>query len=399
MNAEIIAVGSELLLGQIVDTNSTVIARHFAAIGLDLFYKTTVGDNLQRLSGVLRQALARSEVVVTTGGIGPTADDVTREAVAEATGRELVFSEELWRQIEAFFAARGMTASASNRRQAYLPRGALAVENPLGTAPAFIVEHGDRTIVTLPGVPREMEHLLVTRVIPHLRRRLGLRGEIRLRVLKTVGLGESRIGERLADFMEKGANPTVGTLAHPGQVDIRIAAKAEDGRACEALIAPVEAEIRRRLGDHVFGVDEATLEGVVSERLRAAAARVAVVEVGTAGVVAARLAPAAAESLAASLVLPDVDAARRVGLGLPDGDDPERRAGRLAQEAAQWAGVAVGAAALIEAPGDGSATVAAAVSLNGESRTKTWRLGGDPASTRLRAAVLLLDHLRRALPG
>ncbi|HXG04186.1 MAG TPA: hypothetical protein VNO23_12330 [Candidatus Binatia bacterium] len=291
-----------------------------------------------------------------------------------------------------------MTASASNRRQAFLPRGALAVENPLGTAPAFIVEQGDRTIVALPGVPREMEHLLATRVIPHLRRRLGLRGEIRLRVLKTVGLGESRIGEQLADFMEKEANPTVGTLAHPGQVDIRIAAKAEDGQICEALIAPVEAEIRRRLGDHVFGADEVTLEGVVGEGLRAAAARVAVIEVGTAGLVAARLAPAAADQLAASLVLPDLDSARRLGLQVVDGD-VEHRAGRLAEEAAKWAGVAVGAAAVIDAPGDGSAMVAAAVSLNGKSRARTWRLGGDPVSTRMRAAVLLLDHVRRALPG
>jgi nicotinamide-nucleotide amidase len=398
VNAEVVAVGSELLLGQIVDTNSAVIARHFAAIGLDLFYKTTVGDNLQRLSAALRQALGRSDVVLTTGGIGPTADDVTREAVAEATGRDLVFSEELWRQIEAFFSARGMAASASNRRQAFLPRGALAVENPLGTAPAFILELGDRTIVTLPGVPREMEHLLGTRVVPYLRRRLGLRGEIRLRVLRTVGLGESRIGERLADFMERGANPTVGTLAHLGQVDVRIAAKAEDRQACEALIAPVEAEIRRRLGDHVFGADDATLEGVVGDRLRALGAAVAVVEGGTAGLVAARLAPVAGTALAAALVLPDAAAAPRLGLQVV-GADAEQRAGQLAAEAAKWAGAGVGAAVLIGPADDPpSAMVAAAVSLNGETRVRTWRLGGDPASTRVRAAVLLLDHLRRALP-
>lgn len=398
MNAEVVVVGSELLLGQIVDTNSAVIARHFASIGLDLFYKTTVGDNLQRLSAVLRQALARSDVVVTTGGIGPTADDVTREAVAEATGRDLVFSEDLWRQIEAFFAARGMAASASNRRQALLPRGAIPVENPLGTAPAFIVEQGDRTVVTLPGVPREMEHLLVTRVVPYLRRRLGLRGEIRLRVLRTVGLGESRIGERLADFMEKGSNPTVGTLAHPGQVDVRIAAKAEDRQGCEALIAPVEAEIRRRLGDHVFGADDATLEGVVGESLRGLGLRVAVVEVGTAGLAAARLAPGAGPALAAALVLPDVADARRLGLQM-DADDVEDRARQLAAGAAKWAGAAVGAAVLIAGgPEPAPATVTAAVSLNGESRVRTWRMGGDEASTRVRAAVLFLDHLRRALP-
>lgn len=399
VNAEVVAVGSELLLGQIVDTNSAVIARHFAAIGLDLFYKATVGDNLPRLSATLRQALGRSTVVVTTGGIGPTADDVTRDAVAEATGRDLVFSEALWAQIQAFFAARGMTASDSNRRQAYLPQGAIPIENPLGTAPAFIVEQGDRTVVALPGVPREMEHLLVSRVIPYLRRRLGLRGEIRLRVLRTVGLGESRLGERLADFMEKGANPTVGTLAHPGQVDVRIAAKGVDVRACEALIAPVEAEIRRRLGEHVFGVDDQTLEGVVADRLRAAAARAAVLEVGTTGLVASRLASAAGEVLASGLLLADLEVASRIGLDV-SAQDPESRAGGLAAAVARWADSAVGVAVVVEATGEaGGATVTAGVSLDGEIRARTWRLSGDAPSTRLRAAVLALDHLRRALPG
>jgi len=152
MQAEVLAVGSELLLGQIVDTNSAVIARQLAAIGLDLYYKTTVGDNLSRVAAALRQALGRSQVVLTTGGIGPTADDITREAVAAATDRELVFSDHLMAQIEAYFAARGGQVSPSNRRQAFIPAGAIAVENPVGTAPAFIVEVGDRCVITLPGV-------------------------------------------------------------------------------------------------------------------------------------------------------------------------------------------------------------------------------------------------------
>jgi molybdenum cofactor synthesis domain-containing protein len=157
VKAEVIAVGSELLLGQIGDTNSAVIARHLAAIGLDLFYKTTVVkatvvENLGRLTGALRQALDRSDDVITTGGIGPTADDVTREAVAAATDRELVFSDDLMRQIETFFAARGMQASPSNRRQAQIPTGAIPVENPVGTAPAFIVESASTTVITLSGV-------------------------------------------------------------------------------------------------------------------------------------------------------------------------------------------------------------------------------------------------------
>lgn len=402
MRAEVIAVGSELLLGQIVDTNSAVIARHFASIGLDLFYKTTVGDNLGRLTATIRQALERSDVIVTTGGIGPTADDVTREAVAAATGRELVFSEALMRQIEAFFAARGFRLTPSNRRQAFVPAGAMPIENPVGTAPGFIVEHCGRTVITLPGVPREMEHLLVTRVVPHLRERLGLKGEIRLRVLKTVGLGESRIGELLADFMEKGANPTVGTLAHLGQVDIRIAAKADDAAAAEALIAPVEAEIRRRLGDVVFGADETTLEGEIAARLRAAGERLAVVEVGGGGAASQRLATLGPELFAGGLVLGDADGARRIDYVPAPDEGPEDRARALAAAVARWAGVGAGGASVVEpVPGatPPAQRVAVAASAADRVEVRQYRFGGDLPSIRIRAATLLLDLVRRSLPA
>jgi len=315
VQAEIVSVGSELLLGQVVDTNAATIARHLAEVGLDLFYKTTVGDNLGRAAAILRAALGRSDVVITTGGLGPTADDVTREAVAQATGCPLVFVPELLGQIEAFFRARGFTLSPSNRRQAFIPEGAIPVENPVGTAPAFIVEVGGRALVALPGVPREMEHLLLTRVIPYLRERYGLQAVIVSRLLRVAGLGESRIGEILGDFMERGANPTVGTMAHLGQVDIRIAAKAKDAVEARALIAPVEAEIRRRLGDLIFGVDGETLEGVVAGRLEARDLRLALLEIGTGGLVAERLTgvPAAA-SRVQGLVLGTAEAGERLGL-------------------------------------------------------------------------------------
>jgi nicotinamide-nucleotide amidase len=402
LQAEIIAVGSELLLGQIVDTNSAVIARHFAAIGIDLFYKTTVGDNLGRLTATIDQALRRSDVVVTTGGIGPTADDVTREAVAAATGRELVFSEDLMRQIEAFFATRGLRVSPSNRRQAYIPQGALAVENPVGTAPAFIVEHDGKTVITLPGVPREMEYLLVNRVVPHLRQRLRIAGEIRLRVLKAVGLGESRIGELIADFMEKGANPTVGTLAHLGQVDIRIAAKAADGEAAERLIAPVEAEIRARLRDAVFGADATTLESLIAARLRETGERIALVEAGTAGLASERLAGAAPDVFAGGVVLGSIEGADRLGIDPRKLDGPTERAQALAAAAAAWAGVAVGAATYLEPLADATPPVTrvlVALSRNGRVEAREHRFGGDAPSIRIRAATLLLDLVRRALPA
>lgn len=401
MEAEVVTVGSELLLGQIVDTNSAVIARQLASIGVNLFYKTTVGDNLSRVSAVIRQALDRSTVVITTGGLGPTADDITREAVADATGRTLVFSEPLMAQIEAFFASRGLRVSPSNRRQAHIPAGAIPIENPVGTAPGFIVEEGERTVISLPGVPREMDYLLVNRVVPYLRDRYRIAGEIRLRVVKTVGLGESRIGEALADFMERGANPTVGTLAHLGQVDVRIAAKAEDAEAAERLIAPVEAEVRQRLGDVVFGVDGDTLEGEIVARLRSAGNRLAVAEVGTAGAAIERLAAGAPEVFTAGFVFAELAAARKSGLEVVDGATAEESARNLAAAVARWAATEVGAATYLEEVPDASPPVVRAgfaVAVGGRLESREARLGGDAASIRIRAATILLDVVRRAVP-
>ena len=318
MRAEIVSVGSELLLGQIVDTNAAFIARQLALLGLDLFRKTTVGDNLGRVAAALETALGRAEVVITTGGLGPTEDDVTREAVARATGRELVFHPELLDDIEAFFRARGLPLSASNRKQAYVPRGALPLQNPVGTAPCFIVEEGDRTLIVLPGVPREMEHLLLTRALPHIRARYGLQAAIVSRLVRVAGIGESRVGELLADLMVKAGNPTVGTMAHPGQVDVRIAAKGADEAAARALIVPVEAEVRSRLGDTVFGADRESLEGVVAARLADQGQRLALVEIGTGGLVSERLTSvpgvaARLECLVASLEERSDGSARRPG--------------------------------------------------------------------------------------
>lgn len=400
VRAEILVVGSELLLGQIVDTNSAYIARELAGAGVDLYYKTTVGDNLGRLEGAIRQALGRAEIVITAGGIGPTLDDVTREAVAAATDRELVFSAHLMAQIEAFFAARGFKLSPSNQRQAYIPAGAIPIENPVGTAPAFIVEAGPGCVITLPGVPREMQHLLRTRVMPYLRDRYKIEGEIRLRVLKTVGLGESRIGEAIADFMEKGGNPTVGTLAHLGQVDVRIAAKGADGDEAARLIAPVEAEIRQRLGEVVFGADADTLESQIAERLAGARTRVAAAELGSGGSVTERLATGVGAGFATGVILGAATDATRLGTDLAVLPDAASRAGRLAEVVRGWSGVEWGLATYFEDVPDSSPPVTLiclAVAGAGKTETREHRFGGDRASLCIRAATLALDLLRRAL--
>jgi len=289
MHAEVITSGSELLLGQLIDTNSAFIAQTLRGIGLNLFYKTTVGDNEDRMVEVLRIAMARSDVVLTTGGLGPTVDDVTRPAVARATGRELEFHPDLLEQIEARFKSFGVPMSENNRRQAFIPQGALAIENPVGTAPSFVVEHERGVVISIPGVPSEMEYLLTRQVVPYLQKKLNLREIIVTRTLHAVGLGESRIDATIAD-LQTSRNPTVGLSAHPGQTDIRIAAKADSEEEARALIMPVEAQIHERLKLSLCGADEDTIEGVVACLLAERGLKVATLEAGTGGQLAGRLA-------------------------------------------------------------------------------------------------------------
>ena len=306
MNAEIVTSGTELLLGEIVDTNSTYIARALRDAGVNLYYKTSVGDNVERMALVLRQGLERSDVIITTGGLGPTVDDVTREAVALATGRELVLYPECLAAIEAIFARWGRQVGENNRRQAYLPAGAIPIMNPVGTAPGFIVETEKGTIISLPGVPREMQHLMQTAVIPYLKQRLGAQqAVIKAKNLRTVGLGESWIDERI-DAQMRLANPTVGLAAHYGIVDIRITARAATAAEAEAMIADVEAQIRKAIGDEgIFGADDDTLEGVTGRLLGRAAVKLALVESATGGEVARllRSTPEGAAAITASHVV------------------------------------------------------------------------------------------------
>jgi len=401
MHAEVLVIGSELLLGQIVDTNSAFIARQLASIGLDLYYKSTVGDNLGRLSQVLQGGLERSNVIITTGGIGPTADDVTREAVALATGRELVFSPALMEQITKFFQSRGISPSSSNQRQALIPNGAIPLENPVGTAPGFIVEVNEKCIVTLPGVPREMEHLLMNQVLPYLRGRYHLSGIVILRVLRMCGLGESRIGELLSDFMEKGKNPTVGTLAHLGEVDVRIAAKGQGEAGARSLIAPVEAEIRRRAGDLVFGVDGETLQGAVGARLAQLGWKVSVVDLGVGGLVAARLFEGAPREFSGGLMLGEGKGPEALGITLTGSETSEEKASKLTEGVRDWGRSQVGLAVVLEGSSqklDHPTTRALiACSLLGQISFREHALGGDTTSIRLRVSTLALDLLRKAL--
>ena len=281
-SAEIITIGTELLLGEIVDTNSRYIARRLRDAGIDLYRTTTVGDNAERIAQAVREALQRADIVITTGGLGPTVDDPTRQAIADAVSVPLEFRPELWEAIQERFKQYNRQPTENNRRQAFIPQGAIAIPNPVGTAPAFAVETETGVVISLPGVPREMEYLFTHEVLPYLQRRFDLRGVILARVLHTAGMPESALDEQIGD-LERLSNPTVGLLAHPGQVDIRITAKAESEEAAAAMIAEVETELRRRLGTRIYGADGETLEGVVAALMQAHGLTFTALEAGLGG--------------------------------------------------------------------------------------------------------------------
>ncbi len=280
--AEILTIGTELLLGETVDTNTRFIARTLRAYGIDLYQTLTVGDNADRIAEAVRQAMGRADILITTGGLGPTVDDPTRQAIASAVGVELEFQAELWRQITARIARYGRTPGENQKRQAYIPKGARVIKNPVGTAPAFIVEKDRCTIISLPGVPSEMETLLTHSVLPYLKKQFQLHEVISVRTLHTSGLGEGVIDELVGD-LETLANPTVGLTAHSGIVDIRIAAKAATGRQADRLITRLEQDIRSRLGKAVYGTDEEMLEGVVLQALASRGWTLGCVESGLGG--------------------------------------------------------------------------------------------------------------------
>jgi nicotinamide-nucleotide amidase len=326
-NAEIVAIGSELLLGQIVDTNSAWMAQRLTALGVNLFFKSVVGDNPGRMKEAIGRALERADIVITSGGLGPTQDDLTREIIAEVTGRKLVFDEKLLEQVEEHFRRRGRTMTPNNRRQAYLPEAAIPVRNPNGTAPCFIVEDPRGVIFSLPGVPVEMKWLFEHELEPYLRQKFHLAEVIHYRVLKIVGIGESAVDDKIGHLIANSNNPTVGVLALPGQVDVRIAAKAEDRNAAMTLIAPVEAEVRGLLGNAIFAADEQTMENVVGGLLRQQNKTVAVYEDVTCGQLAERMQAASSEHFAAGFISNGVSS--RLALLSHGRGDAKRAAGLL----------------------------------------------------------------------
>lgn len=293
LSAEIITTGTEILLGDIVDTNAAWIAQQVREVGVNLYYKTTVGDNEPRIRGVLEMSLARSDILLVTGGLGPTADDITRDAIANATGRKLVRDEEIVEKLRERFARWGNTMTENNLRQAFIPEGATVIPNPVGTAPGFLtpdLRHGrGARIIAMPGVPREMKRMMTESVLPYILTLTGGVGIIRRRILRTVGIGESSLDSQLGELMNAG-NPTVGLAAHLGQADIRIAARGASADEAEALLDQMEAQVREKVGQYIYSAtQDESVETVLVRLLQEAAATIALLETSSAGAIAERL--------------------------------------------------------------------------------------------------------------
>lgn len=304
MRAEILSVGTELLLGQIVDTNAAFLSRDMAGRGIDVLYRSTVGDNKKRLAEVCRKALDRSDLVVTIGGLGPTEDDITKETAAQVTQIDLIADAEAELALKAFFQTRGIAFSDNNLKQTLKPSRGVALPNPNGTAPGCVFDLGNKAVVCLPGPPNELEPMWTNEAVGWLERRGFVAAEvIRSRTLRFVGIGESLLEPQVQDLIQD-SNPTVAPYAKTGEVHLRITAKAEDEIAAMAMIASKEDELRKRVGEFIYGIDDETLESVTIRECIDGGVKIATAESCTGGLIASRLTdvPGSSETFLEGLV-------------------------------------------------------------------------------------------------
>jgi len=401
MHAEIVMIGTELLLGELVDTNANRLAKALREIGLDLYYKTTVGDNEARITEVLDLALDRSDVIITSGGIGPTVDDMTRQAVAKATGRKLIYSLDLEAQIAARFRSFGREMAENNKRQAYIPDGALPLSNPVGTAPCFLSEdiRGRGIVISLPGVPRELDYMLSKKVIPLLVERMGGTKVTKVRILRTCAVGESNVDRVIGDLMTAN-NPTVGLAAHAGQTDVRITAKADSEAQADALIASLEAEVRQRLGVAIYGVEKETVPEVIGRLLSKEKLKLGLIDTLTGGLMAGGLIDAGfSDLITTDLHAIDVAAAlQKAGLA-SQGSGQDDDYSTLAMGLAQYAALPDGFGFALIGPFKDDSTFMALCGPHGMQLVKKGRNYQDSDYIRSWLAIQGLDWIRRAVLG
>ena len=412
LNAEIIAVGTELLLGDIVNTNAQYLSRELAALGINVYRQTAVGENKQRLRDAYAEAFSRSDMVITTGGLGPTADDITKEAAAEYFGLDMVLDEVSLSGIAAFFDRVGSKMPENNRQQAFFPVGAKILDNPAGTAPGCVIEANGKICILLPGPPRELKAMFDRHIMGYLSQFVD--GVLASRILRLVGIGESAMEEKIADILACQTNPTIAPYAtgRAGEVILRISAKGENEAAAQGLMVPVADMLYERLGEYIYGEDGETLAGNVVEMLKKQGLTLTVSESITGGQLAGVIVsvPGASRVLNEAVVTYSNEAKVRI-LGVSTdslgqfGAVSEHVAKEMAVGAAKAAGADVAISVTgIAGPDGGTAEkpvglVYIGLYHKGHCKVKKFQLFGDRQRIRDRAVACSLDMLRRHLEG
>ncbi|HUU72543.1 MAG TPA: competence/damage-inducible protein A [Burkholderiales bacterium] len=408
MRCEVIAIGTELLLGQIVDTNSSWMGEHLALAGIDSHFQTKVGDNLERIVSSIHLGLERSDAVILCGGLGPTQDDITREAIAQVMGVTLVRRPEIGERIRAMFASRGRTMSDNNLRQADVPEGATVIEQMPGTAPGLVCPVNDKVIYAVPGVPHEMREMFAGTIIPDLQKRTGLTQVISSRVLRTWGHTESGLAEMLAgriDELDGLGNPTLAFQASGIEgIKVRITSKAGSADEAAAILADEEARLRATLGDVVFGIDGETMESVVIDMLRDKGLTLGIAESLTGGLMGARFTavPGASDVFRGGVVSYASDVKFSL-LGVPEGPVVTAQAAQAMAEGARRAlgadvGLATtGVAGPAEQEGQPVGTVFLGLAMDGGCEAQQVKLPGDRLRIRQYAVISAVNLLRKRL--
>jgi nicotinamide-nucleotide amidase len=399
MRCEVVAIGTELLLGIIVDGNSAWIGEQLALAGIDSHFQVKVGDNFGRIEACIRQALERSDAVICCGGLGPTQDDITRDVIARVMGVEMRRDAAIADKIRMIFESRGRVMSANNLRQADIPVGASPIAQMPGTAPGLVCPVGDKVVYAVPGVPSEMREMVAGTILPDLRRRMGQTAVIRSRVLRTWGASESGVAEMVGgrvDELDKLGNPTIAFQASGiDGIKVRIVAKCDDEATAKRVLDSEEALLRGLLGDLVFGVDEQSMETVVLELLRKRGMTAAATETLTGGILSARMSALdpAMEVFRGSVVRPEAAAAGARAAS------PEQRAGAAAAEARERFGAEVGLAAIVpEASEDhGPGAVFLGVAIQDAQHIDKVMLTPDRKRMREFGVIGLLNLLRKKL--
>lgn len=411
MRCEVVAVGTELLLGQIVDTNSAWIGEQLALAGIDSHFQTKVGDNLERVVLALRTALARSDAVIVCGGLGPTQDDLTRDAIAAVMNVELERDDDVAERIREMFASRSREMPESNLRQADVPKGASVIAQTRGTAPGLICPVGQKVVYAVPGVPHEMQEMLVRAVLPDLQVRAGTTATILSRVLRTWGAAESSVAEMLADYMksldERKHGPTIAFLASGIEgIKVRITIKADDADSARQLLTAEEAQVRAILGDLVFATDDETMEDAVGHLVRTGGYTLGVAESLTGGLVGSRLCNVVgASEWFKGGVVSYASEVKFDLLDVPEGPVVSEDAARAMAVGVKRVlktdiGIAVtGVAGPAEQDGQPPGTVYLGLSMPGDDagEARLVKLPGDRDRVRQYATISLLDMLRRRL--